>query len=99
MPVESTKAMPSNTPRPETRGGPVGPCTAGGCGGINGSNSPRSSSLISRSGEDAGEDMLDNLRRTVGAEQGSTTYFCNVFLVAVTTGLSNTAVDLRIRLI
>jgi hypothetical protein len=57
----------------------VRPCTAGGCGGINGSNSAHSSSLISRGGEDAGEDMPSNLRRTVGTEQSPTTYFCNVF--------------------
>ena len=71
--------MPSSTSRSETRGRPVRPCTAGGCGGINGSNSAHSSALISRGGgEDAGEDMLDRLRRTITAEQGSTTYFCNV---------------------
>jgi hypothetical protein len=72
--------MPSSTSRSETRGRPVRPCTAGGCGGINGSNSAHSSSLISRSGgEDAGEDMLGMLRGTVRTEQSPTTYFCNVF--------------------
>src|SRR3712207_5240947 len=73
--------MPFSTSRSETRGRPVRPCTAGCCGGINGSNSAHSSSLISRGGEeDAGEDMLRTLRRTVGTEQSPTTYFCNVFL-------------------
>jgi hypothetical protein len=58
----------------------VRPCTAGGCGGINGSNSAHSSSLISPGGgEDAGNDLPDSLRRGVRTEQSPTTYFCNVF--------------------
>ena len=45
------------------RGRPVRPCTAGLGGGINGSNSAHSASLISRGGGgDAGEDMLGMLR-------------------------------------
>jgi hypothetical protein len=62
----------------------VRPCTAGGCGGISGSNSAHSSSLTSRGGgEDAGNDMPGMLRRAVRTDQSPTTYFCNVFLVSV----------------
>jgi hypothetical protein len=57
----------------------VRPCTAGGCGGINGSNSAHNSSLINRGGEDADDDMPSNLRRTVRTEQSPRPYFCNVF--------------------
>src|SRR5215211_3007743 len=82
MPVDSTKAMPSSTSRSETRGRPVRPCTAGLCGGISGSTSAHSSSLISRGGgEDAGDDMADNLRRPALARQSPSTYFRNDFLV------------------
>src|SRR5512135_1223044 len=88
MPVDSTKAMPSSTSRSKTRGRPVRPCTAGGCGRINGSNSTHSPSLISRGGgKDTSEDSLGRLRRTLRAEQSSTTYFCNVLLVRVVAGL------------
>src|SRR5919112_4345253 len=61
--------MPSSTSRSETRGRPVRPCTAGLWGGISGSNSAHSSSLISRGGgEDAGDDMPRSLRRVVRVE-------------------------------
>ena len=79
LPVESTKAMPSSTSRSQTRGRPVRPGTAGGCGRINGSNSAHNSSLISRrGGEDASEDMPGSLRRAVEGEQSPTTCLCNV---------------------
>src|SRR3954447_17524768 len=84
MPVDSTKAMPSNTSRSETRGRPVRPCTAGLRGGISGSTSAHSSSLISRGGgEDADDDMPGTLRRRLSGRQSPTTYFRNVFLVTV----------------
>jgi hypothetical protein len=80
MPVESTKAMPSSMSRSEMRGRPVRPCTVGLGGGISGSTSAHSSSLISRGGgEDAGDDMRRTLRQSVGARQSPKTYFCNVF--------------------
>src|SRR3712207_9451492 len=50
MPVESTKAMPSSTSRSETRGRPVRPCTAGGCGGVNGSKRGPRFSLVKPGG-------------------------------------------------
>src|SRR3954454_13675758 len=82
MPVDSTKAMPSNTSRSETRGRPVRPCTAGLRGGISGSTSAHSSSLISRGGgEDTDDDMAGTLRRRLAVGQSPTTYFRNVFLV------------------
>ena len=48
IPVDRTKAMPSSTSRSATRGRPVRPCTDGEHGGISGSTSTHSSSLISR---------------------------------------------------
>src|SRR4051812_20508201 len=82
MPVDSTKAMPSSTSRSEVRGRPVRPCTAGSRGGISGSTSAHSSSLISRDGgEDADDDMPGTLRRRLDDGKSPRTYFCNVFLV------------------
>src|SRR5215211_340117 len=84
MPVESTKAMPSSASRSAVRGRPVRPCTAGRWGGISGSISAHSSSLISRGGgEDAGDDMADSLRRSLAGRQSPKTYFRNVFLEVV----------------
>src|SRR3954471_1834486 len=81
MPVDSTKAMPSSTSRSEVRGRPVRPCTAGSRGGISGSTSAHSSSLISRDGgEDADDDMPGTLRRRLDDGKSPRTYFCNVFL-------------------
>src|SRR3954452_12061078 len=81
MPVDSTKAMPSNTSRSETRGRPGRPVTAGLRGWISGSTSAHSSSLISRGGgEDADDDMPGTLRRRLSGRQSPTTYFRNVFL-------------------
>src|SRR4051794_8687217 len=83
MPVDSTKAMPSSTSRSEVRGRPVRPCTAGSRGGISGSTSAHSSSLISRDGgEDADDDMPGTLRRRLDDGKSPRTYFCNVFLAA-----------------
>ena len=76
MPVDRTKAMPSSTSRSDVRGRPVRPCTAGFCGGMSGSTSAQSSSLISRGGgEDAGDDMAGSLRRCLIVDQSLTTYF------------------------
>src|SRR3712207_833955 len=81
IPVESTKAMPSSTSRSEVRGRPVRPCTAGLRGGISGSTSAHSSSLISRGGgEDADVDMPGTLHRHLVPGQSLTTYFRNVWL-------------------
>src|SRR4051794_41813757 len=81
MPVDSTKAMPSSTSRSEVRGRPVRPCTAGSRGGISGSTSAHSSSLISRDGgEDAGDDMPGTLRRRPDDGKSPGTYVFNLFL-------------------
>ena len=62
------------------RGRPVGPCTAGFCGGISGSTGARSSSLIGRgSGEDAGDGMANSLRLLLIGRKCPTTYYRNVF--------------------
>lgn len=82
------------------RGRPVRPCIAGFCRRINGSNSAHSSSLVSRGGgEGAGEDMPNNLRRSVRTEQSPTGYFCNVLLVmeAYLHGVSTRKVDELVR--
>ncbi len=79
--------MPSSTSRSDVRGRPVRPCTAGFCGGMSGSTSAQSSSLISRGGgEDAGDNMAGSLRRCLIVNQSLTTYFRNVFSVCGTTG-------------
>ena len=55
------------------------PCIAGLRGGIGGSTSGHSSSLISRGGgEDADKDMRRTLRWTVRTGQSPKTYFRNV---------------------
>ncbi len=55
---------------------------AGARGGISGSTSAQSSSLISRGGEeDTDDDMSRSLRRGSTARQSPRTYFRNVFLV------------------
>src|SRR4051794_22562740 len=77
--------MPSSTSRSDTRGRPVRPCTAGGCRGINGSNSAHSSSLISRGGEDP-DDMRDTLRRPGDARQGPNYLFLQRLLNLATQG-------------
>ena len=60
---------------------PVRPVPPGGRAGIDGSTSAHNSPLISRdSGEDADNEMLRTLRRTVRPEQSPTTYLCNDFL-------------------
>src|SRR3569833_3274982 len=83
MPVDSTKAMPSSTFCLVVWGRLVWPCTAGFRGGISGSTSAQSSSLINRGGgEDADDDMAGSLRRSVNRGQSPTTYLRNVFLRA-----------------
>src|SRR4051812_49932578 len=82
MPVDSTKAMPSNTSRSQVRGRPVRPCTAGLRGGISGSTSAHSSSLINRGGgEDADEDMHRTLHRCVTGGERPVAHFPHRFLV------------------
>lgn len=74
--------MPSSTSRSKVRGRRCGHARPEAGGGISGSTSAHSSSLISRGGgEDAGADMRRTLPRPAGTDQNPRAYFCNVFQV------------------
>src|SRR3954452_24959454 len=94
MPVDSTNAMPSSTSRSDLLGRPVRPWTAGRPGGINGSTSAQSSSLISRGGgEETDDDMPPQPPPTQNPNRPDTPHptppadICNVFLRTALPGL------------